>query len=132
MAACTASSSMIFSTSCCFVFTALGPAFSNFLNSPSTVLWSSRRSVMASMGEPCPNRSPLMHAFGSFGSFGSVVVVAQPAGEAVPYAGPLGPHDREVGRVPDGAVARRHVGPPDPFEHSADPLDGGAGAGVAG
>src|SRR4051794_21061077 len=54
MAACTASSSMIFSASCALVFLAFGPAFSNFLNSPSTVLWSFLRSVIASIGITLP------------------------------------------------------------------------------
>src|SRR5215210_4639562 len=54
MWACTESSSMIRSTSSRLVLLASSPAFSNCLNSFSTVLWSSLSNTMASMrGSSC-------------------------------------------------------------------------------
>src|SRR4051812_29758838 len=113
MAACIASSSMILPTSCCLVFWALGPAFSNFLKSSSTVLWSSRRSVMASMGEPCPKWSSMMHLRQLLRRLLRLLLRLlhllrsgrESLDEPLPNGRPLVPHDREVRRVADGPVA---------------------------
>src|SRR3954462_9217904 len=56
MAACTASSFTMRSASYALVLLALGPAFSNFLNKSSTILWSFFSSVIASIGDGFPHR----------------------------------------------------------------------------
>src|SRR5207237_3740449 len=65
MAAWIESSSMIFSTRSFLVLWALGPAFSNFLKRPSTVLWSFLSRVTASMPDCVPGRGPFLT--GEFG-----------------------------------------------------------------
>src|SRR3954462_5212769 len=52
MAACTASSRMIFATIFCFDFCARSVSFSNWRKSCSTSLWSRTKRAMASMQEP--------------------------------------------------------------------------------